>query len=190
MIGAHTRAMTAVATRDQATAPPAPPVLFIRSRAAVATWLSGLTSTKAWSQPGMVAGWTKMLLANESGISTALAMLMTTAGSRTTRATAAHSQDSESPKATTRATAASTPERAAVGPVAHDQAEDHHDGGGEQVAAGIAEQAAEHEGAAPDGQAAEAVEGPGLHVLGETGAAVHGDDGDAHAEHAGQEDRR
>src|SRR5580704_8054516 len=101
--------MAAVATRHQVTGPPAPLVLFIRSRVALATWLMGLTLTKAWSQPGMVRGWTKMLLANESGISTALAMLMTRAGSRTSRAVAAHSQDTESPKATTRATAASTP---------------------------------------------------------------------------------
>jgi len=84
-------------------------VSFIRIRAAVATWLSGLTSTKACSQPGMVLGWTKMLLANESGMSTALAMLMTTAGSQVTRATAAQSKDSESPKTTTKTTAASTP---------------------------------------------------------------------------------
>jgi hypothetical protein len=107
--GANTRVMAAVAMSDQATGPPAPPVLFISSRAASARWLMGLTLTKAWSQPGMVRGTTKTSLANESGMSATLAMLMTTAGSRTSRATAAHSQDRESPKATTRATAASTP---------------------------------------------------------------------------------
>src|SRR5580658_8660376 len=92
--------MAAVAMRDHATGPAVAPVLFIRSRAAVAMWLMGLTLTKACSQPGMVRGWTKTLLANESGISTTLAMLVTTAGSRTSKATEAHSQDSESPKAT------------------------------------------------------------------------------------------
>ena len=55
--------MAAVAIRDHATAPPAPLVLFIRSRPASATWLMEFTLTKAWSQPGMVRGWTKMLLA-------------------------------------------------------------------------------------------------------------------------------
>ena len=78
--------------RDQVTGPPAPPVLFIRSRAASATWLMGLTLTKAWSQPGMVRGWTKMLLANISGIVPTRAKLMTVAGSRTSRAMAANSQ--------------------------------------------------------------------------------------------------
>src|SRR5262245_47123204 len=78
---------------------------------------------------------------------------------------------------------------AAVGPVADDDAEAYHDGGGEQVAAGVAEQAAEHERAAPDGQGAEAVEHACGHVLGEAGAAVHGDSGDAHNQRAGQEGR-
>src|SRR4051812_22128003 len=101
--------MAAVAMSAQATDPPAPAVLFIRARAAGATWLVGVALTKAWSQPGMVRGWTKTLLANESGISTTLAMARKTAVSDTSRATAAHSQDRESAKATTRATAASTP---------------------------------------------------------------------------------
>src|SRR5580658_4654274 len=101
--------MAAVAMRDQATAPPTPRALFIRSRAASATWLMGLTLTKAWSQPGMVRGWTKMLLANVGGSSTARPRLMTAAGFRTSMATAAHNQDRESPNAMTRATAAMTP---------------------------------------------------------------------------------
>src|SRR5215471_16097382 len=101
--------MAAVATRDQVTGPAALPVLFMRSRAASARWLIGLTSTKAWSQPGMVLGSTKMLLANVGGIVTTRPRLMTVAGLRKTRAAAAHSHDRESPKATTSATAAITP---------------------------------------------------------------------------------
>src|SRR5712691_6016001 len=96
--------MAAVARRDQATGPPAPPVLFIRFRVASARWLMGLTLTKACSQPGMVRGWTKMLLAKVGGSSTARPRLLTVAGSRTSRAVAAHTQDRESPKALTRAT--------------------------------------------------------------------------------------
>src|SRR5215469_11354086 len=101
--------MAAVAMSDQVTAPPVPPELFIRSLAAAARWLMGLTWTKAWSQPGMVRGWTKMLLANVGGITTARPMLMTVAGSRTSSAVAANSQDRASPKAMTRARAAITP---------------------------------------------------------------------------------
>src|SRR5579859_2449390 len=98
--------MAAIAMRDQAAAPPTPPVLFIRSRSASARWLTGLTLTKAWSQPGMVRGWTKMLLANVGGIVTTRPRLLTVAGSRTSRAIAANSQDRASPNAMARATAA------------------------------------------------------------------------------------
>src|SRR5215469_18735064 len=101
--------MAAMAMRDQMTGPPTLLALFIRSRAAVATWLMGLNLTNAWSQPGMVRGCTKMLLANVGGSSTARPRLMTAAGSRTSRAVAAHNQDRESSNAMTRATAAITP---------------------------------------------------------------------------------
>jgi hypothetical protein len=91
---------------------------------------------------------------------------MTVAGSGIKSAMAAHSQDMASPNAMTTARAAITPGAAPSGPVADDDAEDYHDGHGEQVTGGVAEQAAEHERAAPHGQGAEAVEHPGRHVLG------------------------
>ena len=50
-----------------------------------------------------------MLLANVGGSTTARPRLMTVAGSRTSRAVAAQSQDRQSPNAVTRATAAITP---------------------------------------------------------------------------------
>jgi hypothetical protein len=54
---ANTTVTAAVATTDWVTGPLAPPVLLIMARAAVATWLTGLTKT--WSGSGR-----KMLLAN------------------------------------------------------------------------------------------------------------------------------
>ena len=111
-----------------------------------------------------------MLLANVGGSSTARPRLMTAAGLRTSMATAAHNQDRESPNGDDKGHGGDHARGAAVGPVADDQPEDQHDGGGEQVTASIADQAAEHEGAAPDGQGPEAVEYPGGHVLGEAGA--------------------
>src|SRR5713101_5396150 len=101
--------MAAVARRDQATGPPAPLVLFIRSRVASATWLMGLTLTKAWSQPGMVRGWTKMLLANVGGSSTLRPRPLPVAGWRTSSETASNNQDRESPNAMARAMAVIMP---------------------------------------------------------------------------------
>jgi hypothetical protein len=57
----------------------------MRWRVVVTRWLMGLTSTKAWSHPGMVSGSTKTLLARVSGNSTTVAMLMMVFGLRATR---------------------------------------------------------------------------------------------------------
>ena len=65
---------------------PAVAVPPIRPRSAVTRWLTGLTSTKARSQPGIVRGSTKTLLAKVSGKTRSRLMLETALGGRRARA--------------------------------------------------------------------------------------------------------
>src|SRR5262249_23195621 len=61
-------AKTAVSTAQASTQPAAPaaPVPDVRPHTAVVRWITGLTSTKARSQPDMICGPTKMLPAKVS----------------------------------------------------------------------------------------------------------------------------
>src|SRR6516165_1105337 len=73
--GANTAARMVEASSTQAICPPAG-APAIRARSAVTRWLTGLTETKACSQPGMVRGVTKTLLARVSGNRTTVAALI------------------------------------------------------------------------------------------------------------------
>ena len=72
-------AKTAVSTAQASTQPAAPaaPVPDVRPHTAVVRWITGLTSTKARSQPDMICGPTKMLPAKVSGIKIIMDMPLT-----------------------------------------------------------------------------------------------------------------
>src|SRR5271170_529523 len=74
-------------------------VPFIRARSAVTRWLTGFTFTKARSQPGMVAGLTKTLLANVNGSCTAKLMTVTAWADLSARPSAVQIHDTLKAKA-------------------------------------------------------------------------------------------
>src|SRR5918996_2235237 len=87
----------------------------INARAAVTRCEIGLTSTNASSQPGSVSGSTNTLLRKTSGNRAIEPALETAFGARINSPTAANPQARPAAKATTRATAATTPGRPASG---------------------------------------------------------------------------
>src|SRR5919109_2752201 len=99
------------ATKAATTQPiwPAVAVPAMRPRSAATRWLIGLASTKGCSQPGIVRGSTKMLLANARGKTNNRLTFETALGVRRTSASAVqiHAMLNENPSSS--ATASSTP---------------------------------------------------------------------------------
>src|SRR6266508_2868546 len=105
-------ANTAVSAADAASTQPTCPALAvpaIRPRVAVTRWLTGLTSMKACSQPGMVWGSTKMLLARVRGNSTSRLRLLTALGARSTSPRVVQIHDRPNANTRTSPTAATVP---------------------------------------------------------------------------------
>src|SRR4051812_47896710 len=79
------------------------------SRAAVTRCDTGFAATTARTQPGIVPGSTKVLLAMVSGNSTSSATVDTAFGERSTRPSQQNTHDSATANATTSPTASATP---------------------------------------------------------------------------------
>src|SRR5918995_6065203 len=106
--GAKARTSPADASRTQ----PIWPTLAVPTmsrRSAVTWWLTGLPSTKARSQPGIVSGSTNALLANVRGETRSRLMLETALGVRTMSASAVQIQARLNENTSRSATAARTP---------------------------------------------------------------------------------
>src|SRR5262245_10213759 len=106
--GANTAITDVVARRVHTTSPPAG-AAAMSWRAAVTRWVTGFRRMTVWSQPGVVAGSTKTLLAMVRGNRTTTPMFSTVAGVRTTRPSAVHIHDTAEQKARVSARAALTP---------------------------------------------------------------------------------
>ena len=81
----------------------------MRPRDAVARWVIGLTSTNACTQPGIVDGSTKTLLAKVSGNSTVMLTCITDSGVCIFRPSAVHTHDRLNENTSSSATASTTP---------------------------------------------------------------------------------
>src|SRR5918994_7395462 len=103
--GAKTRTSPADETRTQPIWP-AVAVPSMSRRSAVTRWLTGLPSTEARSQLGLVSGSTNTLLANVRGKTRSRLMLETALGVRTTRASAVQIQARLNENTSSSATAA------------------------------------------------------------------------------------
>ena len=160
----------------------------IRSRTAVTRIATGLTSMKAWSQPGMVAGSTKMLEAKVSGISTSQLIVITTEGVRTISASTTKIQLMPKPKTLRRIERGDDAGDAGLGAEAEDQADHHHDQRRDGVAHGVAGHGADDRRGPPDRHRAEAVEDALRDVRVEREAGVDRGEGDGLHQDAGEQE--